>query len=461
MNLTSLTLSTAAEQIAQRKLSPVELTRAHLERIEKIDPLLNSYITVTAEQALQQAQAHEAEIQRGQYRGALHGIPLAYKDLYETHGVRTTAGAKFFEAHVPTSDSVAVQKLTAAGALMLGKLNMHEIALGVTNNNPHFGACTNPWRFERVPGGSSGGSGAALAAELCLGSLGSDTGGSIRIPASLCGIVGLKPTYGRVSVRGVVPLSWNLDHAGPMARRVRDAAILLQAIAGYDDAEPFSVNAPVDDYLKALDEGVRGLRVAFAGRGYFAEADPELFNAARDATKIFSQLGARVSAVEIPNAREAWQANGVMTTSDAAAFHQERLQNDPQKFGADVRARLKTGAGYTATDYALARRIQTLMKHALAQFFQSYDVLVTLSVPTHAPLRDGPDAVESARLLTRFTAPFNLTGLPALSLPCGFTSEGLPIGLQIVSRAWAEALVLRVAQAYEQATEWHLRKPSL
>jgi aspartyl-tRNA(Asn)/glutamyl-tRNA(Gln) amidotransferase subunit A len=457
MSLTSLTLSEAAEQIAQRKLSPVELTRAYLERIEKIDPLLNSYITVTSDVALRQARVAAETIGRG----LLHGIPLALKDLYDTQGIRTTAGSKFFVERVPTEDSGAAQKLNEAGAVLLGKLNLHEIALGVTNNNPHFGACKNPWRFERIPGGSSGGSGAALAAELCLGSLGSDTGGSIRIPAALCGIVGLKPTYGRVSVRGVVPLSWNLDHAGPMARRVRDVALLLRAIAGYDAQDPFSVDEPTDDYLSHIDEGIRGWRVAYAGRGHFAEADPELVAAVRNAAKVFAQLGARVNEVEIPQGREAWQANGVLTTSDAAAFHRERLEKEAQNFGADVRARLKMGAGYTSTDYALARHTQTLLRHWFARFFKDYDLLLTPTVPIHAPLRDGPDAVESARLLTRFTAPFNLTGLPALSLPCGFTNEGLPIGLQIVARPWAEAAILRAAYAYEHATEWHLRKPVL
>jgi aspartyl-tRNA(Asn)/glutamyl-tRNA(Gln) amidotransferase subunit A len=246
-----------------------------------------------------------------------------------------------------------------------------------------------------------------------------------------------------------------------MARSVRDVALLLQAIAGYDAQDPFSVNAPTDDYVAHMDEGIRGWRVAYAGRGYFAEADAELVAATRNAAKVFAQLGARVNEVEIPQAREAWQANGTMTTSDAAAFHRERLDKQAQDFGADVRARLKTGAGYTSTDYSLARRTQTMLRHWFAQFFKDYDVLLTPTVPVQAPLRDGPDAVESARMLTRFTAPFNLTGLPALSLPCGFTNEGLPIGLQIIARPWAEAAILRAAYAYEHATEWHLRKPAL
>ncbi|MEJ2301642.1 MAG: amidase, partial [Anaerolineales bacterium] len=250
MQLTSLTITEAAELLEKRAISPVDLTQAHLTRIQQVNPHLNCFITLTPELALQSARQAETAIQKGEYRSPLHGIPIALKDLYETAGVRATAGSKFFADYVPEHDCAAWEKLQAAGAINLGKLNLHEIALGVTNANPHFGDCHNPWALERSPGGSSGGSGAALAAELCLGSLGSDTGGSIRIPASLCGVVGLKPTYGRVSLRGVIPLSWNLDHAGPMARRVRDVAILLQIIAGYDSADPYSANLPVPDFVR-------------------------------------------------------------------------------------------------------------------------------------------------------------------------------------------------------------------
>ncbi|MBI3733162.1 MAG: amidase, partial [Chloroflexi bacterium] len=295
MELTSLTLSEASDLIARGSLSPVALTQAHLDRIARLNPSLNCFITLTADAALEQARIAEIEIRQGHTRGALHGIPLALKDLYETQGVRTTAGSSFLANSVPASDGAVVAKLNASGAVMLGKLSMHEWALGVTNNNPHFGPCHNPWGLEHVPGGSSGGSGAALAAELCLGSLGSDTGGSIRIPASLCGIVGLKPTTGRVSLRGVVPLSWNLDHAGPMARRVRDVAMLLQAIAGYDPQDPYSANVETGDYsgeselhaAKALEAGVRGWRVALATGDTFDDADPEVLSAVREAAKVF------------------------------------------------------------------------------------------------------------------------------------------------------------------------------
>jgi len=462
MQLTDLSISEAAARIASRQISPVELTRACLERIQAIDPRLNSFITLTPELALESARQAEAEIQRQGARSRLHGIPLGIKDLYETRGVRTTAGSLFFQDYTPDEDALAVQKLNAAGGIILGKLNMHEIALGVTNVNPHFGACRNPWDLTKITGGSSGGSGAALAGGLCLGALGSDTGGSIRIPASLCGVVGLKPTYGRVSQRGMLPLSWNLDHAGPMARSVRDAALLLQIIAGYDPLDPYSIDAPTDDYLDQIESGVSGWRVAVANDPFFTDVtDPQVWEALQTAAQVFAGLGAVVEWVHFPDARQAAQANGLMTPSDGAAFHRERLESLPERFGEDVRQRLRTGAAYTSTEYILARRAQTLLRHQFSRFFESWDILLTPTTPVPAPPIEGPDAIEQARLLTRFTSPFNLTGLPALSLPCGFTLAGLPIGLQIISRPWAEAAVLRAAYAYEQAVEWHLRKPEL
>ena len=295
-----------------------------------------------------------------------------------------------------------------------------------------------------------------------MGSLGTDTGGSIRIPASLCGIVGLKPTYGRVSLRGVIPLSWNLDHAGPMARCVRDAALLLQCIAGYDPRDPYSVNVPVEDYVGSLHMGVKGLHVAIVEDDFFTSAtEPEVLQAFEASVKVFSDLGAIVKRVELPGMRDAAQANGVMVPSDAAAFHAERLQETPQDFGEDVRQRLDTGAGFTSTEYILARRMQSLKRYEFDRFFQKFDLLLTPTTPVVAPPIVGPDAIKTARLLTRFTAPFNLTGLPSLSLPCGFSKAGLPIGLQIVSRVWNEALALKAGFAYERETSWHLEVPPI
>lgn len=453
MELTSLYLHEAAELLKRREISPVELTQAHLQRIQQLDARLNSFLTVTPEIALQQARQAEDELQHGEYKGALHGIPLGLKDLFETQGVRTTAGSTFFSDYIPEADAAVVQKLKEAGAIILGKLNMHEIALGVTNENPHYGDCCNPWDLTRITGGSSGGNAAALAAGLCLGALGSDTGGSIRIPASLCGVVGLKPTYGRVSLRGVIPLSWNLDHAGPMARSVYDVAILLQAIAGYDPEDAWSVDVPVEDYHSTSADDLRGWNIALASDDYFTDAEvvnEQVHKAVRQAAQVFEDMGARVEEVPFLNAREAAMANSLMTPSDAAAFHHQRLAENPQGFGRDVLKRLQTGAAYTSTEYSLARRMQTILRCQFSEFFNEYDLLLTPATPITAPRRGSADATELARLLTRFTAPFNLTGLPALSMPCGWSREKMPIGLQIVGKAWGESNVLIAGRLYEQ-----------
>lgn len=463
-------LTETIDRLRKREISSEELVRLILERIERIDPQLNCFITLSGEQALERARAIDTDLRRGFDRGPLAGIPLALKDLFQTRGVRTTAGSTFFQDWLPEEDAACVQSLEEAGGVILGKLNMHEIALGVTNVNPHFGACHNPWDLERVTGGSSGGSAAAVAAGLCFGSLGSDTGGSIRIPSSLCGTVGLKPTTGRVSLRGVIPLSWNLDHAGPMARRVEDAALLLQVIAGYDPDDPASLPVPVDDYVGRLKEGVKGWRIALASDEYFNQADPQVLEAVQVAGQVFAGLGAHVAAVPFPGAQQAAAppnltqlaavANSLMTTSDAAAFHRERLQEHPEGFGEDVRKRLQQGAALTSSEYILARRTQSLVKRQFESFFEHWDVLLTPTTAIPAPLIAGPDALEQARLLTRFTSPFNLSGLPAISIPCGFTSENLPVGLQLVSRHWAEADLLRAAYSYESATRWHTHHPA-
>lgn len=453
MELTQISLTSAAQAMRRGEFSPVELAQAYLARIEKMDPHLNTFITLTAEAAIESARRAEAELRQGKDFGLLHGIPLALKDLFETRGMRTTGGSTFFSDYVPAEDAVTVQRLKAAGAVLLGKLNMHEIALGVTNVNPHFGPCRNPWNTERVSGGSSGGSAAALAAQLCLGSLGSDTGGSIRIPSSLCGVVGLKPTYGRVSLRGVLPLSWNLDHVGPMARGVADAAVLVQAIAGYDPQDPASVNVPVDDYLDGIDDGVKGWKIAVAAGEYFTAVDQEVWAAIENAGEVFARLGAMVEFVDFPEARRAAETNGLMVVADAAAVHRERLEQHPEGFGDDVLRRLRSGAGASSTEYALARRTQVELRRKFEQFFDGYDLLLTPTTPIPAPPIEGPDAVEQARRLTRFTAPFNLTGLPAISVPCGSTRDGLPIGLQIVAGPWQEKRLLRGARAFEGAVQ--------
>jgi len=384
-------------------------------------------------------------------------MPVALKDLFDTAGVRTTAGSKFFADRVPDRDASVVERLRQAGAVILGKLNMHEWALGVTNDNPHYGACRNPWAPDHITGGSSGGSAAALAAGFCDGALGSDTGGSIRIPAALCGVVGLKPTYGRVSLRGVVPLSWSLDHAGPMARTVKDVARLLSVMAGHDPADPGSAAVAIDDYLTALDAGIGGWHIGVAADESLGELHPDVADAFRTAVGPLAALGAVPERLEIPELGEAARLNGLVTTADAATFHRDRMEQAPGDFGADVLARLRRGAAYGSTDYAHARHMQAVYRRQFESLFVEhgggFDAIILPTTPIPAPRLAGIDSVATAGVLTRLTAPFNFTGLPAISVPCGKSADGLPVGLQIVGAPWAERRLLRIAFAYEQGRD--------
>lgn len=449
----SLSLSDQRDLIRSKEISASDLADACYRQIERLNPTLNAFITVLPPNP-----------REPQPNGSmpLFGIPVAVKDLYNTKGVRTTGGSKFFADHIPSQDAFVIERIKKAGAHIIGKTNTHEIALGVTNNNPHFGACRNPWDTTRTPGGSSGGSAVAVATCMALAALGTDTGGSIRIPAALCGVVGLKPTYGRVSLRGIMPLSWNLDHAGPITRTVEDAALMLQVMGGYDEEDPASVRTLPGDYSSHMRDSVKERKVAFAVGSFVEEAaEPEIMDAVRKATDVLGGLGTRISEVNADFLREAALANSLMTQADGAAFHRERLKEHPDWFGTDVRQRLETGAGFTSSEYALARRTQAEARRRCELLFEEYDVLIIPTTPIAAPVLEGENAVERARQLTRFTAPFNLTGLPALSIPCGFTSEGLPIGMQIISRAWNESGVLRIGYAFQQATNWHKQKPHM
>lgn len=452
MNLSVLSLTEARKRIREDAVHASDLADACLRQIDRLNPLINAFITVIT---------LDSEETKQTTKNLLNSIPIAVKDLYETKGIRTTAGSKFFSNYIPEQDAYVVQKLKEAGAVIIGKTNTHEIALGVTNNNPHYGACKNPWDTKRITGGSSGGSAAAVAADMCIAAVGTDTGGSIRIPASLCGVVGLKPTYGRVSLRGIIPLSWNLDHAGPITKTVGDAALMLQVMAGYDPLDPASVKMLPGDFASHLKDSLDGRTIALATGDYIEASDPEVMNAVCEAAKVFESLGAKVKKVEISWLRNAALANGLMTTADGAAYHRERLKEHPDWFGEDVRQRLEMGAAYTSTEYALARRTQAEARREAEVFFESHELLLLPTTPISAPLLEGDNAVERARQLTRFTAPFNLTGLPALSLPCGFTQNGLPIGLQIVSRPWNEVGILRAGLAYENGTDWRKSRPNL
>jgi aspartyl-tRNA(Asn)/glutamyl-tRNA(Gln) amidotransferase subunit A len=460
----TLELSTALEALHRHDFSVLELTEACFRQIQKFNPTINAFITPALELAVQAAM--RADVFLSQSAGSLEkypllGLPLAVKDLIDVAGLPTTAGSRFFGETPAAQDAHAVEMLGRAGAIVLGKTNTHEFALGVTGVNPHFGAVRNPWDLSRISGGSSSGSAAAVASGMCLGALGTDTGGSIRIPASLCGVVGLKPTYGRVSTRGVLPLSWNLDHVGPLTRTVRDAALLLSVLAGYDPDDPVSADVPAEDYQSRLDNGVREWRIACAVGEYAESCDGEILAAFGEARRVFKELGANVTSVNLDWIRQAAVANGCMTQVDAAAFHRNRMVQYPDRFGPDVLERLRAGAATSSSDYAQARRTQSEVRRRFEKFFGEFDLLILPTTPIPAPPIAGTEPVEAANRLTRFTSPFNLAGLPALSLPCGFTTNGLPIGLQIVSKAWAEVKVLQAGLAFERVTEWHLRRPDL
>jgi len=454
-----LTIAEAAEAIQKHAVSPVELTRAFLDRIEALNGQLDAFITVTGESALKEARAAEGAILRGDYRGPLHGIPIALKDLYATHGVRTTAHSRVLLEWVPGEDATTVTLLKQAGTVLLGKLAMHEFAFGGPSLQGPFPPARNPWNPAHIPGGSSSGSGAAVAAGLCMGSLGSDTGGSIRGPASLCGIVGLKPTYGRVSRYGVVPLSWSLDHCGPMTWTVQDTALMLQAIAGYDPKDAASSKAPVPDYSRALRDDVKGTVVGIPRRYFFdrEQVHAETLAAVESAIKLLEDLGARTKDVDIPSLDYLAGAWNCITMSEAYAYHEAKVKAQPQNFGEYILPRVRAGAFYSAADYLQAQRVRTLVQQEFAQVMTEVDALIT---PTSVQPAERFDEFDPYGPLRRsFTRVFNFTGMPAISICCGFSSSGLPIGLQIAGRTFDEPTVLRIAYTYERNTAWRQKRP--
>jgi aspartyl-tRNA(Asn)/glutamyl-tRNA(Gln) amidotransferase subunit A len=464
IDVENLSIAQAARALRDRAYSPLELTDAYLRRIEQLNPTVNAFITVTAERAREDAQRATDEFAAGRVRGPLHGIPIAHKDLYETAGIRTTGGSKIHANHIPKDDCTVARKLREAGTVLLGKLNTHEYAYGVTTNNPHYGATRNPWDLDRIPAGSSGGSGAAIAAGMATAATGSDTGGSIRMPASVCGVVGLKPTYGRVSKAGVLPLSWRFDHTGPLTRTVEDAALVMNVIAGYDPFDPASVRLPVADAAADLGAGVRGLRIGVP-RGYFFDhLEDDIATAMERAIEVLVQLGADVRAVDVPGIAEGLGGTFGFVLAEAQDIHAAALRDRPEDFGLDV---LEILLGYfpSAAELMAGQRAVNALTVAMRTTLETVDVLLTPTTPITAPLI-GQDQVRYGSIeesvlgaMIRCTAPFNATHLPALSVPCGFNHGGLPIGLQIAGRPFDEATVLRVGHAYEQATSWHLRTP--
>jgi aspartyl-tRNA(Asn)/glutamyl-tRNA(Gln) amidotransferase subunit A len=466
-SLTSLSLTEAAQLLRRRKVSPVELTRACLDRIERLNPDLNAFITVTAESALARARSAEEEIGRDGWKGPLHGIPVALKDLLDTAGVRTTAGSALFRERIPQQDAEVVRRLKAAGAVLLGKLNMHEFAFGGSSAFSYFGPVHNPWNLAHSPGGSSGGSAAAVSAQLCYAALGSDTGGSIREPAACCGIVGLKPTYGRVSSSGAIPLSWSLDHLGPMTRTVCDAALVLQVIAGYDPQDPGSIDEPVPDYGADIDGATAALRLGIP-RDYFYESlHPDIQAALQAALSVLAKL--THSQRDVPPLAVDGSYASLMDpyvailSAEAYEFHKDHAAKSPELYQAPTLKRIRAGADVTLSAYMQSRRRLDQARHAAARYFADVDLLITptMAVPPFALSELGdPDAARALELrMLHNTRPLNLLGLPSISVPCGFTAQHLPIGLQISGPPGGEAAVLRLARAYERATAWQQSGP--
>jgi aspartyl-tRNA(Asn)/glutamyl-tRNA(Gln) amidotransferase subunit A len=445
-------------RLRRKEVSPVELTRACLDRIEKHNPALNAFITVTADSALAEARAAEIEISRGEWRGPLHGVPVALKDLIDTAGTRTTAASALYQNRVPQEDAEVLRRLRLAGAVILGKNNLHEFAYGGSSLVSFFGDVHNPWNTGHIAGGSSGGSAAAVAAGLGYAAIGTDTAGSIREPAALCGCVGIKPTYGRVSARGVIALSWSLDHVAPLATTVGDAAVVLQVIAGYDPRDVCGVDVPVADYVSGLGDATKKLRVGIPRRYFYDELDDEILVAVEQALAVIRTLVADVRDVEIEVSTDR-----TVQAAESFAYHADDVARTPELYQPETLRRIRSGEKIPAAEYIQRRRELGLERRRAHDFFADVDLLVTPTTPIPAPaiadLKKDPAALRPAELtLLRNTRPFNVWGLPAISVPCGFTKSGLPIGLQIAGLHWREDLVLRLAHAYEQETEWHKRR---
>lgn len=455
------TIQEFSQQIRRGAMSPVELTRQCLSQVENLNPGLNAFITVTAAAALQAAQVAEREIREGNWRGPLHGIPLGLKDIIDTAGTRTTAASAQFRDRVPAQDAEVVRRLNAAGAVILGKQNLHEFAYGASSVIGHFGEVRNPWNPAQIAGGSSSGSAASVAAGLGLAAIGTDTAGSIRFPAALCGVTGLKPTYGRVSARGVVPLSWSLDHVGPLARSVEDCAIVLQAIAGYDPEDIASVNRPAGDYVARLKEEPRKLRVGLPRSYFFEDLDKEIAAATENALTVIRSLVAEIRDISIPVS-----GDRSLQGAESYAFHAAWVASSPELYDPETLRRIRSGEHTAVAEYIRSRRQLDQVRRNACSLFEDIDLLVMPTSPVQsssiAELRREPGQLRARELeMLRNTRPLNVWGLPAISVPCGFTEAGMPIGLQICGAPWREDLVLNLAWHYEQATAWHKRTPAI
>jgi aspartyl-tRNA(Asn)/glutamyl-tRNA(Gln) amidotransferase subunit A len=467
LNDENLTIAKIAPLIRKKKVSPVELTETFLQRTQQLQPKLNAFITITADLARKQARQAEREIMKGKYRGPLHGIPISLKDLFCTAGTRTTAGSKILRRFIPGENAVVVDRLYEAGAVLLGKTNLHEFAYGVTTNNPHYGPVHNPWDLKRVSGGSSGGSAAAVSAALGMASLGTDTGGSIRIPSGACGVVGLKPTRGLVSLHGVIPLAFSLDHVGPICRCVEDTALMLEVIAS--PAGRNSTNWPQIGRLfsRPLRGGIKGVRIGIPKQYFFDRLQKEVREFVLTACAMLGHSGAELREVECKGMKEAAPLVGVITVGEALSYHWKWLRARAKDYGTDVRERMEANRNQRTLEYLQAQEKRRTYTQAFVKVFEAVDVVAAPTLPVLPPLIGqkeiswGQTREDVRAALLRMTRPGNLTGLPAISLPCGFTADSLPVGLQLIGQHYDEATLLRIAYAYEQATPWHKMFPPL
>lgn len=462
--ISSFTIRQLSTAFAKKELSPVEVVQAILSHIGEMNPRLHVFITVMQESALREAKEAEAKFCSGTISGPLQGIPIAHKDILYTQGIPTTAASKVYADFIPSYDATVVARLKAAGTILIGKTNLHEIAFGPTSAVSYYGPVRNPWNLEHIAGGSSGGSAVGVLVKLCWGATGTDTGGSIRVPASACGVVGIKPTYGRVSRYGVIPLAWTLDHIGPITGCVEDAALLLEAMAGYDPNDLTTSQRPVPNYVRSLTGDIRGLRVGIPKEYFFERAEDEVVQAVHEAIRVFENLGAYPEEISLPHMKYAPLVRGAIIFAEASAYYEKILRTRWKDFSSDIQGKLTLGATIPARRYIQAQQVRRLLERDFLHAFQRVDTIVTPTLPVIPP-KIGEEVIkikgvetDIAGALIPFTFPYNATGLPAISIPCGFSASGLPIGLQIGGKPFDEETVFRVAYAYEQQTPWRNKK---
>ena len=466
-DLTRLTVAELGPLIQRKEITPVEVAEAYLRRIEALEPQLNAFITRIDDHARREARKAEAEIMAGLYRGPFHGIPVGLKDLFWTKGIRTTSGSVLDADFVPTEDAAVVARLNEAGAYGIGKLHMTEFAFDGTSRNEHYGPARNPWDTRRMAGGSSSGSGVAVASGEVPLALGTDTGGSVRVPAALCGVTGLKPTFGLISRFGVTPLSWSMDHVGVLAHTAQDAALALNLLAGHDPRDPGSIQVEPQDYTQGLDKSTQGLRIGVPQEFIWDVMDPEVNQAFRDAMSHFETLGVTVQDISMPDLDLVNPAGSVVQTAEAAAFHRRQVLAHGPRYDPAIRRRFESGLFIPAEAYLQAQRVRAKSYRSVLQTLEQVDMIATPTTAIAAPYIDQEQVtlqgqeVSAREALLRITRIFSTLGLPAISIPCGFTADGLPVGLQLVARPLAENLLLGVAHSYQQSTQWHLRWPEM